>query len=88
MTGHKTTQMVRIYIQEANLFKNNALNKIKIIFCSKNYLQLGCLTFLLTSFIPLLPSGAFFGDYNLTIFWINLSIMYAAENKTNIFRLN
>ncbi len=30
MTGHKSTQMVRRYIQEANLFKNNALNKIKI----------------------------------------------------------
>ena len=30
MTGHKTTQMVRRYIQEANLFKNNALSKIKI----------------------------------------------------------
>ena len=30
MTGHKTTQMVRRYINEANLFKNNALNKIKI----------------------------------------------------------
>ena len=30
MTGHKTPQMVRRYIQEANLFKNNALNKIKI----------------------------------------------------------
>ena len=30
MTGHKTTQMVRRYIQEDNLFKNNALNKIKI----------------------------------------------------------
>ena len=30
MTGHKTTQMVRRYIQDANLFNNNALNKIKI----------------------------------------------------------
>ena len=30
MTGHKTTQMVRRYIKEANLFKNNALNKIRI----------------------------------------------------------
>jgi site-specific recombinase XerD len=28
MTGHKTTQMVRRYIKEANLFKNNPLNKI------------------------------------------------------------
>jgi len=30
MTGHKTTQMVRRYIKEANLFKNNALNNVKI----------------------------------------------------------
>ena len=30
MTGHKSTEMVRRYIKEANLFKNNALNSIKI----------------------------------------------------------
>ena len=30
MTGHKSNQMVRRYIQESNLFKQNALNKIKI----------------------------------------------------------
>ena len=30
MTGHKSTNMVRRYIKEANLFKNNPLNKIKI----------------------------------------------------------
>ncbi len=30
MTGHKSSQMVRRYIREANLFKNNALNKVKI----------------------------------------------------------
>ena len=30
MTGHKSTEMVRRYIKEANLFKNNALNIIKI----------------------------------------------------------
>ena len=30
MTGHKSTEMVRRYIKEADLFKNNALNKIKI----------------------------------------------------------
>ena len=30
MTGHKSAEMVRRYIKEANLFKNNALNKIKI----------------------------------------------------------
>jgi site-specific recombinase XerD len=30
MTGHKSTEMVRRYIKEVNLFKNNALNKMKI----------------------------------------------------------
>ena len=30
MTGHKSTEMVRRYIKEANLFNNNALNKIKL----------------------------------------------------------
>ena len=29
MTGHKSPEMVRRYIKEANLFKNNALNKVK-----------------------------------------------------------
>jgi site-specific recombinase XerD len=30
MTGHKSTEMVRRYIKNADLFKNNALNKIQI----------------------------------------------------------
>ena len=30
MTGHKSTEMVRRYIKNADVFKNNALNKIKI----------------------------------------------------------
>jgi len=30
MTGHKSTEMIRRYIKNADLFKNNALNKIKI----------------------------------------------------------
>ena len=67
---------------------NLIFSKIKIILNSKNYLQFGCLIFLLTSFIPFLPSGAFFADYNLTIFWINLSIMYAVGKKTNVYRSN
>ena len=62
--------------------------RIKIILASKNYLQIGCLIFLTTSFIPFLPSGAFFADYNLTIFWLNLSIMYSIEKKTNVYTSN
>ena len=64
---------------------NLVFSKIKIILNSKNYLQLGCLIFLIISFVPFLPSGAFFADYSLTIFWVNLSIMYAVEKKTNVY---
>ena len=67
---------------------NLVFSKIMIIINSNNYMQLGCLIFLSISFIPLLPSGAFFSDYNLTIFWINLSIMYAVGEKTNVYRSN
>ena len=67
---------------------NLIFSKIKIVLNSKNYLQLGCLIFLLTSFIPILPSGAFFADYNLTIFWINLSLLYSVGKKTNIYLSN
>jgi len=67
---------------------NLIFSKIKIILNYKNYLQLGCLIFLTTLFIPLLPSGAFFADYNLTIFWINLSIMYSIGKKTNVYTSN
>jgi O-antigen ligase len=67
---------------------NLIFSKIKIILNSKNYLQLGCLIFLITSFIPFLPGGAFFADYNLTIFWVNLSIMYSVGKKTNVYTSN
>ena len=67
---------------------NLIFSKIKIILASKNYLQIGCLIFLTTSFIPFLPSGAFFADYNLTIFWLNLSIMYSIGKKTNVYTSN
>jgi len=64
---------------------NLIFSKIRIIINSNNSLQLGCLIFLTTSFIPFLPSGAFFADYNLTIFWVNLSIMYSIGEKTNVY---
>ena len=64
---------------------NLIFGKLKLILRSKNYIQIGCFIFLMSPFIPLLPSGAFFSDGNLTIFWLNLSLMYAVNKKTNIF---
>ena len=59
---------------------------LKIIIMSRNLIQIGCFCYLTTYFIPLLPGGAFFGDFTSTIFWINFSLMYACNKKTNIFQ--
>lgn len=59
----------------------------KEIIKTQNYLQLGAFTFVIINFIPLVPSGSFFSDFNLTIFWINFSIMIACNKNTNIFVL-
>jgi len=48
---------------------------------SNNYLQKGCFAFLVVYFVPLLPSGSFFTDYNLTLFMLNLSLYYASDTK-------
>jgi O-antigen ligase len=64
---------------------NLVFGKIRMIYDSKNYIQIGCFMFLFTNFIPFLPSGSFFNDTSLTFFWINLSLMYAVNKKTNIF---
>ena len=55
------------------------------ILVSKNYVQIGSFCFIVFVFTPLLPSGAFFNDFNSTILWLNISIMFASCKKTNIF---
>ena len=58
------------------------------IFSTKNYTQIGSFIYLVIVFIPVLPSGSFFSDFNSTIFWLNLSITFACSKKTNIFEKN
>jgi len=58
---------------------------IRKIIDSKNFIQAGCLVYLIINFVPLLPSGAFFNNLNLTLFMINFSLMYAVNRETNIF---
>ena len=60
-------------------------SKIKVALTEKNFLQKGCFIYIFLVFLPLLPSGAFFGDLFLTIFAINLSIFYACSKKLNVF---
>ncbi len=61
-------------------------SKIFSTFNSSNYIKLGSLIYMMLVFAPLLPSGAFFSSYLLTLFTINLSIFYALDAKLNIFR--
>tara|TARA_B100001063_G_scaffold243252_1_gene273512 strand:+ start:790 stop:2034 length:1245 start_codon:yes stop_codon:yes gene_type:complete len=61
---------------------------LRNILFSKDYIQIGTFVFVLINFTPLLPSGSFFGDFNTNIFWINFSIMFACNKKTNIFAKN
>jgi len=58
---------------------------LKSILLSRNYVQIGAFIFVLINFAPILPSGSFFSDFNITLFWINFSIMFACNKKTNIF---
>ena len=62
-----------------------AFRIIRKIIDSRNYIQTGCFVFLLINFVPLLPSGSFFNNFNLTLFMINFSLMYAVNKETNIF---
>ena len=59
---------------------------LKFIIIAKNYLQLGSLLYMALVFIPILPSGSFFSDFNATLFWINFSVLYASSSQTNIFK--
>ncbi|AFS47278.1 O-Antigen ligase [alpha proteobacterium HIMB5] len=59
---------------------------IKKVISEKNYIGVGCLAFLIPVFTPILPSGSFFSDFNSTLFFINLAVLYATSKSFNIFR--
>ena len=59
---------------------------LKAMILSRNLIQVGAFAYLLTNFLPILPSGSFFNDFNSTIFWLNVSILYGSNPKTNIFK--
>ena len=50
---------------------------------NKNVFQLSGILFVITSILPLLPSGSFLSTYNSSIFWINYAVMmgYISSNK-------
>ena len=61
------------------------LRKISI---NRNKLQFASFIYILIVFIPILPSGAFFSDHLLTLFFINFSLMFCANKNSNLFYKN
>ena len=61
-------------------------SKILNTFKQNDYTKIGTLIYMTLVFTPLLPGGAFFSNFLLTIFCINLSIFYALDKNLNIFR--
>jgi O-antigen ligase len=64
----------------------NIYKGIKIFLKIKDLILLSSILYLLSSLVPLLPSGSFFSSFNATIFWINFSIMlsFIINRKTQI----
>ena len=58
-------------------------NSFKIYRKTGDLIHLSSILFILTFFIPLLPTGSFFSTFNGTIFWINFSFVHAFLNKPN-----
>jgi O-antigen ligase len=57
------------------------IGNIKVFLVKRNYIHLASIAFILSTFLPIIPSGSFFASFNATIFWLNFSIM-------NYFGLN
>lgn len=68
------------------IFYKLIFSKVVKTFSEKNYLKIGTLIYLLLIFIPIIPSGAFFSSFSLTLFAINLSLYYSSDENMNVFK--
>ena len=73
--------LIIFYVLISMIFSN-----FKNVIRKKNLIQIGCFCYLMVSFVPLIPSGSFFSDFNSTFFFINLSLYLAVNPETNIFK--
>ena len=61
------------------------LRKISI---NRNKIQFASFLYILVVFLPILPSGSFFSDYLLTLFFINFSLLFCVNKYSNLFYKN
>ena len=57
------------------------LNSFKIFLKERNSIHLASLLFIISQFLPFIPSGSFFTSWTATIFWLNFSILIFYNKK-------
>ena len=58
------------------------LNSFKVYLKTSDITHLSSILFVIVFFLPLLPTGSLFSTFNASIFWINLSFVFAFLNKS------
>jgi O-antigen ligase len=51
------------------------IGNIKVFLVKRNYIHLASIAFILSTFLPIIPSGSFFVSFDATIFWLNFAVM-------------
>ena len=62
----------------------NFINFKKNLDDKNKYFKLAGLLFIVTYFIPFLPSGSFFTSHAATIFWMNYAFMNLSQEKLKL----
>ena len=71
-----------------SIFFKLIFDLLKKISINRNKLQFASFIYILIVFMPILPSGAFFSDFLLTLFFINFSLLFCADKNSNLFYKN
>ena len=72
------------YLSFIIFFILSYLNYKKNLNKSDQYFKLAGFLFIITSFIPLLPTGSFFTSHAATIFWMNYAFMNLSQKKLKL----
>ena len=72
------------YISFLIFFTISFINYKKNLNKEDQYFKLAGLLFIITTFIPLLPSGSFFTSHAATLFWMNYAFMNLSQKNLRL----
>ena len=61
---------------------------IIIFYKNKNIIGLSCSLYLITYFLPIIPSGSFFTSFTQTFFWTNFAFINLLDNQKSLITKN